>query len=372
MQRLIGVISGTSMDALDLAILEHSDTELACGAVHAAPLPESLHRHLAALADPNWQGPLASMAEADAQLGEVIGEAVLQLLAQAELRPQDIRAIGSHGQTVLHRPNAQPGVSLQLGCPHRIAQITGITVVSDFRRRDLAAGGQGAPLVPAFHQAVFGRPDAAIAVLNLGGIANLSLLSNDGSPLRGFDTGPANTLLDLWCRRHRQQPYDAGGTWAASGRVQMDLLAALLDDDFFRASAPKSTGTQYFSGDWLAQKCGDLGDFSAADVQATLLALSAQSIAQALKQAMPSCQELLVCGGGVHNEALMQALAAELADLPVGSTATHGIDPDYVEALAFAWLAGETLAGRPADLMAVTGAKENVILGSIVPGRQGF
>lgn len=372
MQRFIGVISGTSMDALDLAILKHSDTELTCGAVHAAPLPESLHRHLAALADPNWQGPLASVAEADAQLGEVIGEAVVQLLANAKLHPEQIQAIGSHGQTVLHRPNAQPGVSLQLGCPHRIAQVTGITVVSDFRRRDLAAGGQGAPLVPAFHQAVFGRTGAATAVLNLGGIANLSILPGDASPVQGFDTGPANTLLDLWCRRHHQQPYDAGGAWAASGHVQTDLLAALLDDDFFRTPPPKSTGTQYFSGDWLAQKCGHLGDFSAVDVQATLLALSAQSVAHALKQAMPSCEELLVCGGGAHNETLMRALAAELPDLPVQSTATRGIDPDYVEALAFAWLAGETLAGRPAHLMAVTGARENVVLGSIVPGRQGL
>jgi anhydro-N-acetylmuramic acid kinase len=274
--------------------------------------------------------------------------------------------MGSHGQTLRHRPHGPHGFTLQLGDPNRIAETTGVTTIADFRRRDLAAGGHAAPLLPALHAALLSSADENRAVLNLGGIANLTLLPAGGGDVRGFDTGPANGLMDAWSLRHTGQHYDRGGAFAASGRVDTALLTRLLDDPWFALPPPKSTGRDHFHLDWVDAR--RVGDESAADVQATLLALSARSIADALRATQPDTARVIACGGGVHNPALLSALAEALPGAIVESTAAHGIDPDLVEALGFAWLARQTLLGRAGNLPSVTGAAGPRVLGAIHPG----
>jgi anhydro-N-acetylmuramic acid kinase len=274
----------------------------------------------------------------------------------------DVVAAGVHGQTVRHRPDE--GWTLQLNNPARVAERTGVVVVADFRSRDIAAGGEGAPLVPAFHAAVFGGGGHRV-VVNLGGIANLTDIPGRGE-VRGFDTGPGNVLLDLWHARHRGTAYDPDGSWARTGRVDDALLAALLADPFFARSPPKSTGRDLFNGEWLEAKLAGRA-IAPADVQATLLALTARTVAAAVERHCPAATELLVCGGGAKNGTLMTALAAALAPRTVATTAACGLAVEHVEALAFAWLARETLAGRPGNLPAVTGASRARVLGAIYP-----
>ncbi|MGB5305178.1 MAG: anhydro-N-acetylmuramic acid kinase, partial [Gammaproteobacteria bacterium] len=251
-----------------------------------------------------------------------------------------------------------------IGNPAVIAAGTGIDVVADFRRADIDAGGQGAPLVPAFHQALFARAGEHRVVLNIGGIANITILPSDASlPVTGFDTGPGNTLLDAWTRQHLDAPMDTGGRWAAQGSVHAELLAGMLQDPYFHAPPPKSTGREYFNPDWLARYLQDSG-IAAQDVQATLCALTAQSILDALEHHAPRTQRLLVCGGGIHNPELLRRLAENQAGMPVESTQPYGVDPDWVEAVAFAWLAKQHLDGKPGNIPAVTGAQRPVVLGS--------
>ncbi|HET6397787.1 MAG TPA: anhydro-N-acetylmuramic acid kinase, partial [Pseudoxanthomonas sp.] len=272
--------------------------------------------------------------------------------------------IGSHGQTVRHRPGGEAPFTLQIGDGNVIAERSGIATVADFRRRDVAAGGHGAPLVPAFHAALLHSESEDRAVLNLGGIGNYTLLPRQG-PVRGFDTGPANALLDAWCQRHTGAAFDADGAFAAGGTVDEALLARLLDEPWFALPPPKSTGREQFHLDWVQARLR--GGESPADVQATLLELSAATAADALRAHQPRTARVLACGGGVRNPVLMRRLAARLPGVAVESTAAHGLDPDFVEAMAFAWLARQTLAGLPGNLPAVTGARGPRVLGVVHP-----
>ncbi len=364
----IGLMSGTSLDGIDAVLVDFADTPPRLVATHSHPLPDTLRQQLAALCQPGTD-EIERMSQADAALGELLAEAAQRLLERADMPAADIRAIGSHGQTIRHRPAA--GFSLQIGDANRIAQRTGITTVADFRRRDMAAGGQGAPLVPAFHAALFRSPDITRVVLNLGGMANITLLPAAATqPVRGFDTGPGNVLMDLWAQQHLGQPLDKDGAWAASGSVDEALLARCLSDGYFHQPPPKSTGREHFNADWLSARLAESKHSpSAADVQATLCELTAVSVAGAIRQSGLDAAELLVCGGGAHNAQLLSRLRAHLDPMDVIPSDERGLAADWVEAVAFAWLARETLAGRPGNLPAVTGAGEAVVLGSIYPGR---
>lgn len=358
----LGVMSGTSLDGLDIALIEQGEhTRLL--AHHYQPLPDALREQLLALCS---SGPdeLARAAVAEQQWAHLVAEGVHSLLAEQNLPPQAIRAIGSHGQTVRHEPAR--GFTIQISNAALLAELTGISVVADFRRRDVAAGGQGAPLVPAFHEALFASRDAARAILNVGGFSNLSLLE-EGKPALGFDCGPGNVLMDAWIQHHQGHAYDRDGAWAASGQVQDGLLSALLGDPFFQTTGPKSTGRELFNLPWLMEQLARQPIYKAEDVQATLLELTATSIASSLQQAQPHCSELLVCGGGAHNRTLIERLQALLPGARVSSTDDHGVPADWVEAMAFAWLAHCCLNGIPANRPEVTGARGPRILGAIYP-----
>lgn len=357
----LGVMSGTSLDGLDVVLVEQTNqTRLL--ASRFRPLPDDLRHEILALCS---SGPdeLARAALIEQQWVTLTASVIRELLEQTQLKPAAIRAIGSHGQTVRHEP--QRGFSIQIGNPALLAELSGITVVGDFRRRDVAAGGQGAPLVPAFHEAAFQADDRVRAVLNVGGFSNLSLLS-PGQPVRGFDCGPGNVLLDTWIQVQRGQPFDRDGAWAASGNLDASLLRAMLDDEFFSRQGPKSTGRELFNLPWLEQHLSGR-TLLAEDVQATLLELTARSISEALERAQPDTQELLVCGGGAHNTALMRRLQALQPSRHVCTTEAFGIAPDWVEAAAFAWLAHCCLENIPANRPSVTGARGPRILGAIYP-----
>lgn len=360
----LGLISGTSADGVDAALVEFGP-RIRLRAARTFAYPPDLREDILRLSQASGSVALDALGTLDARVGEHFAAAALELLERACVGTAQVRAIGSHGQTLRHQPGAEHPFTLQVGDPHRIAERTGITTVCDFRRRDVAAGGQGAPLVPAFHAALFADPMEDRAVLNLGGIGNLTLLPRT-DPVRGFDTGPANGLMDAWCLLQRGQACDLDGAWAASGSVSATLLDRLLADPYFALPPPKSTGRDQFHLEWLARHMPS-AELAAADVQATLLELTARSVADALRRWQPGTTRVLACGGGVHNTALMQALTRLLAPALLESTAATGLDPDFVEAAAFAWLARETLAGRPGNLPSVTGASAARALGAIVP-----
>ncbi|MGH8274783.1 MAG: anhydro-N-acetylmuramic acid kinase [Gammaproteobacteria bacterium] len=356
----LGLISGTSMDGVDAALIRREGGGVKLVATRTMPYAPALRETLGALAaDSAGDKTLAELGRADGAVGEAFAEAAMELLADAGVASDSVHAIGSHGQTILHRPDL--GFSLQIGDPARIAQITGVTTVADFRRADLAAGGEGAPLAPILHRALFSDTDEGRAVLNLGGIANLTLLASSGL-VRAFDVGPANTLLDALARETTGAACDRGGVLAASGQVNEALLDALLADAWFARPPPKSTGPEYFNLDWVRTHEATAG-VGAGDLAATLVELTAASIARVLQGT--NTTRLYCCGGGVHNPQLMRRLTACLPGLRVTTTAELGVDPDYVEAICFAWLAGETLAGRPGNLPEVTGARSAVVLGAI-------
>ncbi len=366
----IGLMSGTSADGIDAALVRfeagdagNADGIVLCDAI-THPWPDDLRGELLQLGQSGAIDSLDTLGRLDALVGDCFAEAALALLAHGDTPAGQVVGIGSHGQTVRHRPYAAVPFTLQLGDANRIVERTGITTVADFRRRDVAAGGHGAPLLPALHQALLHDAAENRAVLNLGGIANLTLLPGDG-PVRGFDTGPANALLDAWCSRHIGQPFDAEGAFAASGHADAALLQRLLDDVWFAQPPPKSTGREHFHLPWLQQRL--TGSESAADVQATLLLLTARTVADALLATQPHTGRVLVCGGGVHNPVLLQALREALPGMIVESTAVHGLHPDHVEAMGFAWLARQTLRGLPGNLPAVTGAAGLRVLGAIYP-----
>lgn len=358
----LGVMSGTSLDGLDIALVEQGErTRLL--AHHYKALPDDLRQQLLDLCS-SGADELARAALAEQAWARLVAEGVTSLLREQNLQPEAIRAIGSHGQTVRHEPAR--GFTIQIGNPALLAELTGITVVADFRRRDVAAGGQGAPLVPAFHEALFASPGSARAILNVGGFTNLSLLE-EGKPAKGFDCGPGNVLMDAWIHHQLGKSYDKDGAWAASGTVQHDLLAALLADPFFQTTGPKSTGRELFNLPWLMQHLGTQPTYQPQDVQATLLEVTATSIASSLLQAQPDCSQLLVCGGGAHNKALLARLQTLLPASDVSRTDDHGVPADWVEAMAFAWLAHCCLNGIPANRPEVTGAKGLRVLGAIYP-----
>ena len=363
-------MSGTSLDGIDGVLAEMSHYGVAStplAHVHH-PLPPALRSELLAL---NTTGPdeLHRAALATQALMDGYASVVAELLRQGGVSAQQVSAIGAHGQTVRHRPRdfGPHGYTLQLMNGARLAELSGIAVVCDFRSRDVAAGGEGAPLVPAFHAARFSRPGHSRAVLNLGGIANVTLLDRDGT-VRGHDTGPGNVLMDLWCQRQRSLPYDAGGAWAASGQVIPSLLATLLAEPFFVRAAPKSTGRDLFDAAWLDARLAVTQAAAAEDVMATLTELTARSVCDALARDAAGLEDLVVCGGGAHNAYLLSRLSALLgAEVTVASSTRYGVPPDQVEALAFAWLAWAFAARLPGSLPAVTGARGGRVLGALYP-----
>jgi anhydro-N-acetylmuramic acid kinase len=363
----IGLMSGTSMDGIDAALIQSSDSDIELIATHSLPWPDDIRQQLQILATPG-DNEIDRLGSLDAAAGNHFAKAALELLENAGIAAHRVVAIGSHGQTIRHRPQASPPFTLQIGDPNRIAEHTGITTIADFRRRDMAAGGEGAPLVPAFHANRFQSQDEHRVILNIGGIANLTTLPADtGLPIFGFDTGPGNSLLDAWIQRHNKQLYDENGEWAATGKTDANLLDSMLEDGYFQRPPPKSTGPEYFSLAWLETYLTQFPEIAPTDIQATLVTLSATSIANAIMEAAPNCQRVLVSGGGVHNTTLITQLRAQLTSCPVASTGEYGLDPDWVEAAAFAWLAQQTLHHKPGNLPAVTGAKRPVILGGIYP-----
>ena len=364
----IGLMSGTSLDGVDGVIVAFSQGTKVLQ--HAScDFDSTLRAELLALNSHDGNNELHRSALAANAIARHYAQVVAQLLQASGLQVSQIAAIGAHGQTVRHRPQMFDGTgyTLQLNSPALLAELTGITVVADLRSRDVAAGGQGAPLVPAFHQGVFGKEQETALVLNIGGIANLSVLGADGSVL-GFDTGTGNALMDGWCLRHTGKPYDAGGQWAASGQVIAELLTTMLSDPYLAQSPPKSTGRDLFHADWLAEHLRQhASQANPADVQATLTEFTAASCADAVKRFGKGGKELLVCGGGALNTCLMQRLAALLPNVRVTTTADRGLPPLEVEAAAFAWLARQCMLGLPGNLASVTGAQGPRILGAIYP-----
>ncbi|MBL0162654.1 MAG: anhydro-N-acetylmuramic acid kinase [Xanthomonadales bacterium] len=380
----LGLISGTSADGIDAALVRFERTpeqtitgkkasrlellaegfgsDLEVIAAETFPYPPEIRTRLLALTAADAAISLDEFGALDVAVGVCFADAALTLLARSGISAAEVRAIGSHGQTVRHRPDGPHPFSLQIGDAAVIAERTGILTAADFRRADVAAGGQGAPLAPAFHAVAFAKL-IPCALLNLGGIANLSLL-NGPNDILGFDTGPANCLLDAWNARHTGTDCDLDGSWADSGTVDAELLDSLLEDAYFSAAAPKSTGREYFNLDWLDARLVTR-QIDPVDVQATLLALSVRSIVQALHRSGSGARRVLVCGGGAHNRTLMSALAKALLPVELASTASTGVDPDFVEAALFAWLARQRLAHRPGNLPSVTGARGPRILGAL-------
>lgn len=354
-----GLMSGTSLDGVDAVLASFEQSGIRVLSHAHLPFPDALRVELLALCA-SGVGEVERIGTTSIALARQYARATSACLGVIE--PSRVRAIGCHGQTIRHHPES--GYTVQIGNPALLAELTGIAVVADFRSRDLAAGGQGAPLVPAFHAAAFSDPGEPRAVLNIGGIANLSLLI-PGEPVRGFDTGPGNCLMDHWVQRHQGQPYDADGAWAGSGTVDPALLERLLSEPYFARPAPKSTGRELFNPLWLARHAVDT--LPAADVQATLRELTVETVARALESLPRMPGRVVVCGGGAANTGLMARLAARLPASRVEPSTPHGMDPGSVEATAFAWLARQCLLGRPGNLPEVTGARGLRVLGAIYP-----
>ncbi len=356
-------MSGTSLDGVDAVLAEFSPSAPPrLLSTHYLPYPDVLRGELLALHTPQ-PDELHRTALAAQALAQLYAQAVGAALGDT---PRDrVRAIGCHGQTLRHRP--VDGYTLQVGNAALLAELTGLTVVSDFRSRDIAAGGQGAPLVPAFHAQVLAAPDVHRVVANIGGIANVTDLP-PGRPVRGWDTGPGNLLMDAWIQRHQGTRFDRDGAWAGSGQVDADLLDRLMRHPYLGDAPPKSAGREQFNLESLDATLAGLGrSLAPQDVQATLLEFTAASLADAIQRECAGAQALYVCGGGAHNAALMRRLTARLAGVRVDTTAALGIDPDWMEALAFAWLARQALHGEPGNLPAVTGARGTRVLGAIYP-----
>ena len=360
----VGLMSGTSLDGIDAVLAEITPHHTRLVAHYYLAYPEELRLQLLKLHCPQHD-EIHLAALAAQQLAHLYADAVQGLLKQAGQDKAGIRAIGCHGQTLRHRPEA--GYTLQIGNAALLTELTGITVVADFRSRDIAAGGQGAPLVPAFHAHVLRHPRLHRVIANIGGVANITDLPPAG-PVRGWDTGPGNMLMDAWIHQHESATYDKAGAWAARGKVNALLLDKLLSHDFLRLPPPKSAGREQFNLDYLQTLLSALPNpIGPVDVQATLLEFTAQSLCDAIQKECSGVQEVYVCGGGVHNDALIRRIAARMAPVPVSSTGTVGVDPDWMEALAFAWLARQTLHGLPGNLPEATGASGTRILGAIYP-----
>ena len=359
----IGLMSGTSLDGMDAVAVEFGESGLSILASHSINMPEDLKRKIQTICQPG-DNEIALMAEIIPEFVTLSAKATSAVMEQAGLTPDQVTAIGSHGQTVRHMP--EQGFTLQLDDPSLLAELTGITVVTDFRRRDLAAGGQGAPLVPAFHRSVFGNTQEDRVVVNVGGISNITVLpANPEDKVLGFDTGPGNLLMDHWCQTNLGLAYDKDGQWAASELHDEILLETMLSEPFFRQQPPKSTGRELFNPHWLDDMLKGFKGLSPACIQATLCRLTARGIADAIQAQAPDTCSAYICGGGALNKALMKNLADLLPEVDINTTAQLGIAPEWVEAVAFAWLAGKTLDHKPGNMPSVTGAKGERILGGV-------
>lgn len=371
----MGVMSGTSVDAIDVVIADFAEPKHPKLIAHISHAwPSHLRTTILAMASGQLES-IDELGKLDHAIAAEAATACIACLNKAELASAAITAIGFHGQTIRHRPTLLPAFTLQLGDANLLAERTQTAVVSDFRRRDMAAGGQGAPLVPAFHEQLFGDETRHTVVLNLGGIANITVIpaKNCGLHTVGFDTGPANMLLDAWCQRHTQKTFDAGGQWASTGHVDTALLHRLLAHPFFKQAAPKSTGREQFSLDWLdSELTAEAREISPANIQATLTELTALSVSQSIAMATHQSEgELIVCGGGALNETLMSRLTFHLPSWRVASSTSKGLDPQCIESLAFAWLARQMVLGLAGNLPAVTGAEGPRVLGAYHPAGLG-
>jgi anhydro-N-acetylmuramic acid kinase len=366
-QIFIGLMSGTSLDGIDAIVIDLT-TQPKILARHYQPYDTNLRRQIQQLCQ-GCPDELRLYSELDTRLGRDFASAANTVREKAGLAPQQIRAIGSHGQTIRHYPDGDYPNSLQIGNPCIIAEQTGIITITDFRRRDIAAGGQGAPLVPAFHKALFQSSENDRIIINIGGIANLTLLpAAANTPITGWDTGPGNTLMNAWILQHKQETQDTDGHWCAQGSSNQVLLDKLLTDPYFQQSPPKSTGPEHFNLSWLEHYLTDVHD-TAVNVQATLCELTTSAIARTIQSQPLQTRhpEIFICGGGSHNPQIMQQLRSKLNNNRIETTLALGIDPDWVEAAAFAWLAQQTLNGKTGNLPDVTGADKAVILGGIYP-----
>ncbi len=360
----IGLMSGTSIDGIDAALIDFSiehKPKLVCALSH--PIPTTIRAEIAQLCQPGHD-EINRLGVLDRRIGELFAEAALSLISQAKIHDRQIKAIGSHGQTIRHHPSHSDPFTIQIGDPNTIALRSGITTVADFRRMDIAAGGQGAPLVPAFHDAVLRHPMENRVAVNIGGMANISVLAQD-APLIGFDTGPGNILMDEWIQNKLQQPYDKDGQWASSGQYNVELLDLLLSHTYFQLPPPKSTGREMFHIKWLEAILATLPPLREEDVQRTLLELTAQSIGLAINELPISITSILLCGGGAHNRALRHRISELLPNCRIHSTTEIGINADWLEAIAFGWLAKQRLENKPGNIPAVTGAARPCILGAI-------
>jgi anhydro-N-acetylmuramic acid kinase len=362
----IGIMSGTSLDGIDTALVEMTGKP-ALVDFHYTPFSVDLRKSLTTYCQPHHLTLTRTLGQLDSHLGELYATSVNMLLTKAQLSSHNIQAIGCHGQTIHHAPDIPHPFSMQLGNPNIIAELTNITTVADFRRRDIAAGGQGAPLVPYFHDAIFKHPTENRAIVNIGGIANITILPSQqsGKTSSGFDTGPGNTLLDQWILNIKQQPYDHSGFWAQSGQPQPDLIDLLKSDPFFTQAPPKSSGREYFSLTWLTDKLKRLEkNYAPEDIQASLTMLTASTIVDAIETHAPGTERIFICGGGTYNTTLLENIRA-LQLCPTDSTSILGINPNHVEAIAFAWLAKRCIDKKPGNLTTATGATHPVILGAI-------
>ena len=364
----VGLMSGTSLDGIDAALVEFSERGFNLKATHQHAIPKQLCNTLKKLALNQAQFGLDTLGEADAELGEVFADAVNALLKQSNTQAAAIKAIGSHGQTVRHRPDAQHPFTLQIADANKIAYLTGITTVADFRRKDMAAKGEGAPLAPAFHNAVFRATEENRAVVNIGGISNITFLPADkNQACLGFDTGPGNILMDSWTLQNKARTYDKEGQWAASHKADEELVQHLMQDPFILQAFPKSTGREHYNLQWLEEQLKNFSTLSVDTIQASLSAFTAQSIQLAVNNHHEKTDTLIVCGGGAHNKHLMDTLKKRLPDTSIKTSDEYGLHPDWVEAVAFAWLARQTMNNLAGNLPEVTGAKEGLVLGSIFP-----
>ncbi len=358
----IGLMSGTSMDAIDAALVEF-DSNAILKHYREYPIDDSLRHQIRLI---NEKSEFGHIAELDHELGHLFAKAVNDLLKETDISPDQVIAIGSHGQTVLHQPDTTHKTSIQIADPNIICAETNITTVADFRRMDMAFGGQGAPLASAFHRYQFQQDGKSIVILNIGGIANVTLLPGNESKVIGFDTGPGNGLLDDWIQLNKNEEFDKDSLWAKTGKENKELLGQLLSDDYFSRAAPKSTGREYFNLHWLNENLSNTDpELPAEDVQATLLTLSVQTICNAVKNVANKYDELLICGGGAYNPAFMKSIQESLPDIKVSTTADYGLTPDCIEAVTFAWLAKQRMENIPANIPDVTGANKEVLLGGI-------
>jgi len=362
----IGIMSGTSVDAADAVLVDFTENKLKLLAHFSLPWPDDVRAKILALAA-GCSNEIDAFGDLDIVIAQHFAELTIKLLETTDFSPSDIRAIGSHGQTIRHRPNLTRPYTVQIGDPNTLAEKTGIAVACDFRRRDMAAGGQGAPLVPGFHQAIFASTQQTVVALNLGGIANISVMNPD-QPTRGYDTGPANMLLDAWCLKATGQQYDEDGQWAASGDIDHSLLNALLAHPYFQRTAPKSTGREEFGLSWLSTVLNEHLAVTANNIQATLCELTAISIANAINSEAPN-GKLVLCGGGTFNSHLISRLQHYLPTWQICRSSELGIDPQWVEACAFAWLAKQLIDHQTGNVPAVTGAGHACVLGGIYPGK---